>query len=175
MQLAFPSGYAVANILRALTDKTLLRRSIAKLAGGTAAGGLGGLMPAILAGAGSLGAPGFFRMLGNGFDLTQFSASTVGAGMVVGARVGVPAFVVGLCLTPWLRKNGWIGPRDPIKKIGFIVALGAILGAAAVDMSEIACQAIQRLREKLPAQPQEDWKRTNTHLLILCIRIANSV
>src|ERR1044071_6319835 len=31
MQLAYPSGYAVANILRALTDKNLLRRSISKL------------------------------------------------------------------------------------------------------------------------------------------------
>jgi len=33
MQLAYPSGFAVANILRALTDKDLLRRSIAKLGG----------------------------------------------------------------------------------------------------------------------------------------------
>src|SRR5580765_5330938 len=34
MQLAYPSGFAVANILRALTDKTLLKRSIAKLGSG---------------------------------------------------------------------------------------------------------------------------------------------
>jgi uncharacterized oligopeptide transporter (OPT) family protein len=172
MQLTFPSGFAVANILRALTDKTLLKRSIAKLAGGTLAGGIGGLMPSILAGAGRMGASGFFQRLGSGFDATQFSASTIGAGMVVGARVGVPAFVVGvvgLSLTPWLRRNGWIGPHDAFKKIGFIVALGTILGAAAVDMSVIAYQAIQRLREKLPAQPQEDWKRTNTNLLILWV------
>ncbi|MFO1512539.1 MAG: hypothetical protein U1F83_06435 [Verrucomicrobiota bacterium] len=33
MQLSFPSGFAVANILRALTDPKLLRRSIAKLGG----------------------------------------------------------------------------------------------------------------------------------------------
>jgi uncharacterized oligopeptide transporter (OPT) family protein len=38
MQLAFPSGFAVANILRALTDKNLLKRSIAKLGGGMAIG-----------------------------------------------------------------------------------------------------------------------------------------
>src|SRR4051812_25504258 len=31
MRLAYPSGYAVANILRALTDKELLKKSIAKL------------------------------------------------------------------------------------------------------------------------------------------------
>src|SRR6267378_1458595 len=38
MQLTYPSGFAVANILRALTDKNLLRRSIAKLGGGIATG-----------------------------------------------------------------------------------------------------------------------------------------
>ena len=38
MQLEFPSGHAVANILRALTDKRLLRRSVGKLGGGTVAG-----------------------------------------------------------------------------------------------------------------------------------------
>src|SRR5512136_829739 len=43
MQLFFPSGFAVANILRALTDKNLLKRSIAKLGGGTLVGYLGGL------------------------------------------------------------------------------------------------------------------------------------
>ena len=42
MQLTLPSGYAVANILRALTDKTLLKRSIAKLGGGTLAGFVAG-------------------------------------------------------------------------------------------------------------------------------------
>src|SRR5205085_11587202 len=34
MQLKFPSGLAVANILRALTDPELLRRSVAQLGGG---------------------------------------------------------------------------------------------------------------------------------------------
>src|SRR5664280_2837168 len=43
MQLAYPSGYAVANILRALTDKNLLKRSVAKLGGGMLTGYLGGL------------------------------------------------------------------------------------------------------------------------------------
>src|SRR5208283_1719201 len=42
MQLTYPSGFAVANILRALTDKTLLQRSIAKLGGGALAGLAGG-------------------------------------------------------------------------------------------------------------------------------------
>ena len=35
LQLEYPSGHAVANILRALTDARLLRRSIGKLGGGT--------------------------------------------------------------------------------------------------------------------------------------------
>src|SRR5947207_7725501 len=43
MQLAYPSGFAVANILRALTDKELLKRSIAKLGGGMAIGYAGGI------------------------------------------------------------------------------------------------------------------------------------
>ena len=170
MQLTFPSGFAVANILRALTDKKLLRRSVAKLAGGTLAGVLGGLMPVILAGASRFGT--VFQKLGDGFNATEFSASTLGAGMVVGARVGVPALVVGFigwCLTPWLRQNGYIGPHDQFKKIGFIVALGTILGAAAVDMFVIARQAIQRWKQKIPPQPQEDWKRTNTNLLVLWV------
>src|SRR5437764_11045374 len=38
MQLTFPSGFAVANILRALTDTNLLRRSIAKLGVGAVGG-----------------------------------------------------------------------------------------------------------------------------------------
>src|SRR5690242_19789910 len=42
MQLTYPSGLAVANILRALTDKTLLKRSVSKLGGGTLGGFLGG-------------------------------------------------------------------------------------------------------------------------------------
>ncbi|MGA2175708.1 MAG: OPT/YSL family transporter [Verrucomicrobiota bacterium] len=169
MQLAFPSGYAVANILRALTDKALLKQSVAKLGGGALAGLLGGTFPRILAGLGKLGAPELFRKLGAGFDFTEFSASTVGAGLVVGARIAVPSLVVAIIgyeLTPWLRSNGWIGEKDQFKKIGFIVALGTILGAAVLDMAIIACQAIKRLKEKLPAQPQEDWKKINTRLLI---------
>ena len=38
LQLEYPSGHAVANILRALTDPKLLRRSIGRLGGGTAVG-----------------------------------------------------------------------------------------------------------------------------------------
>ena len=38
LKLPYPEGLAVANILRALTDKRLLRRSVATLGGGTLGG-----------------------------------------------------------------------------------------------------------------------------------------
>src|SRR6478752_5796606 len=43
LQLTFPSGLAVANILRALTDKALLRRSVTQLGGGMFSGAALGL------------------------------------------------------------------------------------------------------------------------------------
>src|SRR5512137_168807 len=52
MQLAFPSGFAVANILRALTDRNLLKRSIAQLGGGMLVGYAGGLAALKVAAAG---------------------------------------------------------------------------------------------------------------------------
>src|SRR3954471_15571613 len=76
MQLAYPSGFAVANILRALTDKTLLKRSIAKLGGGMLVGYGGGVAALKIA---SVGA-------------TSLSTGTIGAGMIVGARIAIPAF-----------------------------------------------------------------------------------
>src|SRR5205814_1372542 len=58
---------------------------------------------------------------------TGYSASTLGAGMIVGARIGIPAVVfgaIGVWLTPWLRTHGWLDAHAPFRKIGFIVALG---------------------------------------------------
>ncbi|HYE41090.1 MAG TPA: OPT/YSL family transporter, partial [Ramlibacter sp.] len=80
LRLVFPSGLAVANILRALTDPVLLRRSIAMLGGGVAAGFASGLLASRL----PLVA------------VAEFSASTFGAGLVVRARIGVAAVVGGL-------------------------------------------------------------------------------
>ena len=51
LQLKFPSGLAVANILRALTDPELLRQSVTRLFGGMAlgiAGGIGAAKTALL-------------------------------------------------------------------------------------------------------------------------------
>ncbi len=158
MQLTYPSGLAVANILRALTDPRLLKRSIKQLGGGTTLGYLGGLLVAKIPAMAALG----------------LSTSTVGAGMVVSARIALPAFLVsllGLALTPWLRSIGWLGENDPFRKIGFILALGTILGAALVDLTLIAYEAVARLRGKAaePAPATEGWKRTNSVRLFLWV------
>ncbi|MEO8212559.1 MAG: OPT/YSL family transporter [Myxococcales bacterium] len=137
MRLEYPSGHAVANILRALTDPRLLRRSIGKLGGGTA----GGAMVAALAER--------VRWIG----ATHISASNIGAGMVVGSRITVPATVygaIGFALTPLLRAHGWLGPRDPFRKLGFLAALAMILGAALVDLSLVAVEAVRRMRGLRP-------------------------
>src|SRR5213592_2150860 len=104
MRLSFPSGFAVANILRALTDIRLLKESVAKLGGGT----LGGLASGLAVSVPVSGVPGQWLAR---FSATGYSASTFGAGMIVGARIGVPAIVmgaIGVWLTPWLRANHWI-------------------------------------------------------------------
>ena len=170
MQLAYPSGYAVANILRALTDKNLLRRSIAKLGGGMGLGYVVGLFSLNLT---------WFRALGFSkgavafLDAASISASTFGAGMIVGARIAIPALVValiGLWQRPHLIEIGWLGKDDPYRKIGFIISLGTILGAAIIDLSLILVEFFRRLRQPAaPANPAEDWKRVNTWRLILWV------
>ncbi len=160
MQLKFPSGLAVANILRALTDARLLKRSVATLGGGM---GLGSGLT-LLAEKGVLGFLGAI----------QFSASTFGAGIIVGARIGVPAIVVGLIgleLTPWLRAEGLLGPNDPWRKVGFLIALGTILGAAIIDISLILREAYANSRTAAqgPVAEPEDWKKTNTRRLSLWV------
>ena len=69
------------------------------------------------------------------------SASTVGAGLIVGSRIGVPAAVmagVGWCMTPYLRAIGVLGANDPFRKIGFLVGLAMIFSAGIVDLTFIA-------------------------------------
>lgn len=157
MQLSFPSGFAVANILRALTDPKLLKQSIAKLGGGMVGGYLGGLASIKIAAVGNSG----------------ISTSTFGAGMIVGARIAIPALVVAFVgdrLKPYLVDIGWLEPGAPFRKIGFIIALGTILGAAIVDITLILFQAVRQLRQpQAQAQPTEDWKRVNMFRLILWV------
>jgi hypothetical protein len=161
LQLTFPSGLAVANILRALTDKRLLRQSIGKLGGGTALGAVGGLGAAFLP----------------ALEAIELSTSTLGAGMVVGARIGIPAIVGGLLsdrLKPYFVQIGWLDADAPFRKITFLIALGMIMGAAVVDLAIIFWKAAQRVAERqrsgqtaapVPA-PADDWKRTSTGRLV---------
>jgi uncharacterized oligopeptide transporter (OPT) family protein len=143
MKLMFPSGLAVANILRALTDKRLLRRSIAQLGSGTGLGIVGAALAEHVAVVGK----------------TAFSASTLGAGIVVASRIAVPGAVMGvighLC-TPMLERIGWLAPDDPFRKIGFMIGLAMILGAAIVDLALIAVQAIRRMRDVRDAPSEVD-------------------
>ncbi|MBL8919212.1 MAG: OPT/YSL family transporter [Myxococcaceae bacterium] len=182
LQLTYPSGLAVANILRALTDVRLLRRSVGQLATGI---GIGTIVPLGLERLGQVEAtaekaaeaagqkyePGALAKLLS-LDL---SVSTVGAGIILGARVTVPAFLYAVVwreLTPWIRANGWLGETEPFRKFAFLVALGTIMGAAVVDIALILRQAVQRIRKAAAdkpapvAEPGEAWKRTNTTRLV---------
>jgi uncharacterized oligopeptide transporter (OPT) family protein len=171
MQLPFPSGLAVANILRALTDKELLKQSILKLFGGTVMGFIAGV---VAAKSFVLKHLGLSEKSIQTFDDWGLNVSTVGAGMVVGARIAIPGLVVGAigwAMTPWLRAHEYIKSDDPFRKIGFIVALGTILGAAIVDLVQIGFKAVRHFNEKKATvvQPSEDWKKTNSRLLMLWV------
>jgi len=156
LQLDYPSGYAVANILRALTDKRLLKASIAKLGGGTSVGALvAWLTERVPFLSGTLG----------------ISASSIGAGMVVGSRITVPAIVGGLvghAFTPYLRSIGWLGAEEPFRKIGFLIGLAMICGAAVVDLALLAVQAVERVRNRAPLAVGEvpAWKQVNLPKLL---------
>jgi hypothetical protein len=159
LNLVYPSGLAVANILRALTDPELLKRSVATLGGGLFTGLAGGLGTAKIAWLGATG----------------LSMSTIGAGMVVGARVGVPALVGGLiakALVPYFVSIGWLQPGDPFRKITFLIALGMILGASIIDMTLIFWGVVQRARNALKEdtlQGVEPWKKTQVSRLVIWV------
>src|SRR5450631_26107 len=149
LNLTFPSGLAVANILRALTDPVLLKQSVSRLFGGMAlgiAGGIGAAKTAVL----------------GAIDL---STSTFGAGMIVGARIGIAAIVgglVGWAMIPYFVSIGWLKAGEPFRKITFLIALGMIMGAALIDVSLILFRAYRRARERTGTKPvekeEEDWK-----------------
>lgn len=160
LQLTFPSGLAVANILRALTDPVLLRRSIARLGSGMGLGVIGGLGAAKLAVLGAI----------------ELSTSTLGAGLLVGARIGVAALVAGLTgtlLIPYFISIGWLQAGEPFRKITFLIGLGLIMGAALLDIGQILAQAWRQWRrppaERVAVPPQPDWQRTHFGRLIAWI------
>jgi uncharacterized oligopeptide transporter (OPT) family protein len=170
MQLKFPSGLAVANILRALTDVDLLRRSVARLFGGMALGIIGGIDAAKAA---FLGWTGLTTSTVVAPLVTSLSTSTFGAGMIVGARIGVAAFaggIVGWALIPYFISIGWLKEGEPFRKITFLIALGMIMGAALIDVSLILYRAWKRARQAMEKTvEQEDWKRTNMRRLALWV------
>lgn len=160
LKLEYPSGHAVANILRALTDKRLLKRSIGQLSGGAALGaGFAWLVehiPVIAA--------------------SGISGSTVGAGMVVASRIAVPGLVMGLVgawCTPFLVSIGWLKEGEPFRKIGFLIALAMILGAALVDLTLIGIEAVRRISKartereaEKSLKPEEGFKQVDYTRLI---------
>ena len=155
LQLTFPSGLAVANILRALTDPVLLRRSVARLGSGIGLGIVGGIGSAKLAWLGAI----------------DLSTSTLGAGMLVGPRIGIAALVAGLTgswLIPYFISIGWLHEGEPFRKITFLIGLGLIMGAAILDIGQILVEAWQRWRAPPLAKvvEEEAWKRTSTGRLI---------
>jgi uncharacterized oligopeptide transporter (OPT) family protein len=171
MRLSFPSGYAVANILRALTDSRLLRRSIGTLGGGMAGGYIGQMLVLQVQRLVPLGVP---STLVQRIENLEFSASTFGAGLIVGARIAIPALVVAVVgehLKPFLVGIGWLEEGAPFRKIGFIIALGTILGAAIVDIVLILVVAARQWRAQhtVQAVPAEDWKRVNMTRLVLWV------
>ncbi len=160
LQLTFPSGLAVANILRALTDPVLLRRSIARLGSGMGLGVIGGVGAAKLAFLGAI----------------ELSTSTLGAGLLVGARIGVAALVAGLTgtlLIPYFISIGWLQAGEPFRKITFLIGLGLIMGAALLDIGQILAQAWRQWRrppaERVAVPPQPDWQRTHFGRLVAWI------
>jgi len=167
LQLTYPSGLAVANILRALTDVRLLKKSVGTLGGGIF-GGIGLSLIVYKVGA-------WLEELKEKPSAlvtwaTSFSAVTFGGGMIVGARISVSAILVGgigLLMRPWLIDNGYIGADDPFRKIGFIFALGTILGAAIVDLSLLGRDAFKKVREaKKEAVPATGPKANVGRLLL---------
>lgn len=157
LQLTFPSGLAVANILRALTDPDLLKRSVTRLFGGMALGIAGGIGAAKTAFLGAI----------------DLSTSTFGAGMIVGGRIGIAALAGGLvswAMVPYFVSIGWLKAGEPFRKITFLIALGMIMGAALIDVSIILYRAYQRARDREAKQvEQEDWKRTNFRRLLVWV------
>ncbi len=149
MQLSFPSGLAVANILRALTDPVLLRRSVGRLFSGIGSGIAGGLATNWV---------GWLQAI-------DFSGSTFGAGLIVGARVGMATIVGGVvfaALTPYFISIGWLQPGEPFRKVAFLIGLGLVLGAAIVDLALMAWRTARRIAILPTGTPAEvpDEQRT---------------
>ncbi len=162
MDLKFPSGLGAANILRALCNKLLLNKSLAKLATGT---GLGYAM-------------GIASMKLTALEPLGLSASTIGVGMILGVTLTLPAFLLGLTgeqLVPYLVKIEWLEPGDPFRKVFFIIMLGMILGAFIAQLLGIIHKLVTRKVKEttsiigLEILRQEDKQKIKSSFLALWI------
>ena len=137
MQLTFPSGLAVANILRALTDRCCCGDRYRASRRGIALGLVGGIARRRSRGwARSTSRP---RPSAPAWSSARASASPA----IVGG-------IIGWALIPYFISIGWLKAGDPSRKITFLIALGTIMGAAIVDMSLILVQAWQRCAGRCP-------------------------
>ena len=144
-KLEFPSGRAVADMLRALTDPALLRRSVRGLGGGTLVGFCSAL-------------PALSRPLATIPGFAHFSAAVPGAGLIVGARIGLPAVVLaalGWAAEPWLESTGRLSAGSAFRSIGYLFALAMIVGAALVHTVPLLLSSIARLLVSRPGGGKE--------------------
>src|SRR5690606_21219925 len=77
-------------------------------------------------------------------------------------RIGVAAAVGGLLgwtLQPAFVAIGWLQPGDPFRKITFLIALGMIMGAAAVDLALILRAGLRSAAA--PASADAGWQRVH--------------
>jgi uncharacterized oligopeptide transporter (OPT) family protein len=68
---------------------------------------------------------------------------------------------------PRLRAAGYLGPHDPFRKIGFLVGLAMIMGAAVVDLAVIGREAARRVRARrgAPRAPVQSGGLSSGRLL----------
>jgi uncharacterized oligopeptide transporter (OPT) family protein len=81
---------------------------------------------------------------------------------------------LGRTLKPYFVSIGWLEPTAPVRKITFIIALGMIMGGAALDVTLILIDAVRRVKaaqEETSAAPQEEWKKTNVGRLVAWVAV----
>jgi uncharacterized oligopeptide transporter (OPT) family protein len=76
---------------------------------------------------------------------------------------------IGLWMTPTLRAWGVLGPDDSFRKIGFLIGLAMILGAAAVDIVIIAYKTVRRVQDVSAKKSKAIHKPLNVRRLALWI------
>ena len=146
LQLTYPSGLAVANILRALTDPVLLRQSVAQ-AGRRHRGGhrrrhRGGARSRCWA---PSSCPP--RRWARACSSARASASRA-----------ITGGLIGWALIPYFISIGWLKEGEPFRKITFLIALGTDHGRGLIDIALILQRGLARLRaaRRAPRPPQAE-------------------